>query len=68
MNTYPDRVLRHHVSGAVERGEAEPIVNQPVTITALDEDERSEFGRCDTCGAPCNEHGCSVDPSHRTAM
>lgn len=28
--TDPYDALRHHVSGAVERGEAEPIVEQPV--------------------------------------
>jgi hypothetical protein len=30
MSTPLDR-LRHHVTGAIERGEAEPIVEQPVT-------------------------------------
>jgi len=27
--SYPDDVLRHHVTGAVERGEAVPIVEEP---------------------------------------
>lgn len=30
-DTYPMRVLRHHVSGKVERGEAEPIVAVEMT-------------------------------------
>jgi hypothetical protein len=26
-----------------------------------------EYGRCDTCGQPCNAGGCTVDPTHAAA-
>lgn len=26
------------------------------------------YGRCDTCGAPCNEGGCTKDQGHEIAL
>lgn len=34
----PHRALRHHVTGAIERGEAEPIVGIPADIQKLYEE------------------------------
>jgi hypothetical protein len=33
-----------------------------------DEDLAGDFGRCDTCGVPCDEHGCIADRSHAHAI
>lgn len=35
---------------------------------AEDEDAESPFGRCDECGAPCDEAGCIVDSDHQVAI
>lgn len=47
---------------------------EPDTITRLDDETvgpDGEFlprGRCDTCGAPCDENGCTADRSHEVAL
>lgn len=52
----PQERLRHHVSGAVERGEAEPVV-EVTWKTLFAEQARLEWegGSCAECGlpAPC---------------
>ena len=61
MSNDPNDLLRHHVSGAIERGEAEPIV-------AEDYDMRADWetvSRCPACGDPidyCQGHGLIGDP------
>jgi len=31
-------------------------------------EEEEEYGRCDTCGADCDENGCTEDADHKTAI
>ena len=33
-------------------------------LDQLDEEASGPFGRCDTCGARCDEHGCMRDRAH----
>lgn len=41
-------------------------------VPAFDYEEElaslSPHGRCDTCGAPCDSHGCTRDRAHLTAV
>lgn len=37
-------------------------------IEQLFEDADSAYGHCDTCGAPCDGHGCTADRAHLTAI
>lgn len=34
----------------------------------IDEDLVSTYGRCDTCGSPCDADGCSADREHAIAL
>lgn len=41
-----------------------PPVSQEVEEAAA----MSTYGRCDTCGHPCDEQGCTIDRSHDIAL
>lgn len=43
------------------------IARKPV-VSDVDEDIVSYYGRCDTCGSPCDEKGCAADRSHVAAI
>ena len=43
-DTYPHRVLRHYISGAIARGEAEPITEQPTPELELELERMSRDG------------------------
>lgn len=60
----PLNALRYHVTGAIERGEATPIVGIPAKR------KRSRRVSCDQCvalvinGVFCHEHGCPNSRKH----
>ena len=51
-----------HIHSAIES----IVVSDDETV-----DEDGEFlprGRCDTCGNPCDEQGCTLDRDHQVAI
>jgi hypothetical protein len=46
------------------------VTVEDVTIKAEEVDEvmGHPYGRCDSCGAPCDAHGCTRDREHVVAL
>ena len=41
--------------------------NDQIEVGQYDEAEDGTHGHCDTCGAPCNDAGCTTDATHEIA-
>lgn len=66
------------LEGRTDLGQPSTTLTPPVldVIHSIDPDDETTdakgrpfvYGRCDTCGAPCDEQGCTIDRSHIVAI